>query len=101
MGHASFCPGSAQTQPAQLFAITDSMIISRAMTPAARILEPLVLVTRLAAILPQMALHPLIRRFAPALDGSVIMNASSPMRDTAFRQFLCDRTLDGKTAATV
>lgn len=71
------------------------------MTPAARLLEPILVLTRLAAILPQMALHPLIRRFLPALDGSVIMNASSPMRDTAFRQFLCDTALDGKTDASV
>ena len=34
------------------------------------------------------------------LEGSVLMNASSPMRDRRFRQFVCDRTLAGfKTAS--
>lgn len=63
------------------------------MMAAARLLEPIVIVCRLAALIPQMALHPLIRAFVPALDGSIVMNATSPMRDREFRQFLCDRTL--------
>lgn len=71
------------------------------MATAVRLLEPIVVMGRLMALPPQMALHPFIRRIFPALDGSVIMNPSSPMRDAAFRQYLCDRALVGKTGAKV
>ena len=34
------------------------------------------------------------------LEGSVLMNASSPMRDRRFRQFVCDRALAGCSPAS-
>lgn len=70
------------------------------MIAAARFLEPIIILCRLAALIPQLALHPFIRTFFPALDGSVIMNATSPMRDKNFRQLLCDRTLAAQPKAS-
>ena len=42
----------------------------------------------------------LITRTKLFLEGSVLLNASSPMRDRRFRQFVCDRTLAGFSHAS-